>query len=127
MHERLNQGPRMVFPDTFDDFGRTRKGNTHSRFSEVDHGQPDKKRRGRNDLEIDQGFDPHPSDLAQFPAAGDPNHQSGKDERTDDRFDQIQKDIAQKIDCVPPLRFEPAKEDTGNQRHHDLRGERGPI
>ena len=72
MHERLDQRFRVALADCFDDVRVARReSHAHPRFREIHHSQTDEERCGGYDLEIDQRFDAHPSDLSQRAGAGD--------------------------------------------------------
>jgi hypothetical protein len=72
MHEGFDQRFRVALTDRFDDTGIARRENyADPRLREVHHGQTDEERCGGYDLEIDQRFDAHPSDLSQRAGAGD--------------------------------------------------------
>jgi len=72
MHERFNQRLRMTLADRFDDAGIARcESDAHSWFREIHYGQSDEERCRGYDLEIDQRFDAHASDLSQRAGTGD--------------------------------------------------------
>ena len=64
--------------------------------------QPIRQRQGRHHLEIDQGLDPHPSDLPQVGVPGDADDQRGEDQGGDDRPDQADEDLAEDAEGQPP-------------------------
>src|SRR5207248_1784599 len=57
----------------------------------------------------------------------DADYQSRKNKRANDRFDQIQENVAKKVDIVPPFRPYPPDRDTDNQPNHNLRGQRWAV
>ncbi len=72
MHDSFNQRLGMVLADCLDDLGIAwRESDARSWFREIHDGQPDEERGRRHDLEIDQRFDAHASDLSQCAGAGD--------------------------------------------------------
>src|SRR6266550_2241424 len=59
--------------------------------------------------------------------AGDSDHDGREHEWRDYGFDQIDKDVAQKINRVPPIGSQPADYSAGHQADHDLHRQRGAI
>ena len=59
------------------------------------------------DFKINERLHAHASDFFQIAAAGDANHERGKNQRTDDRLDQVKKNVAQEKNFVAPLRPQP--------------------
>ena len=88
--------------------------HAYSRLGEIDHRQPDDERGRGRDLEIDDRFQTHSPDLFQAAGAGDPDDDGRENQRRDDRLDQVEKNVAQKINRVPPIRSQPA-----NKRAND--------
>src|SRR5207253_4624524 len=85
----------------------------------------------RDDLKIKQSLAAHSSDLLQIAATGDADHQGREDERRDNRLDQIEEDVAEKIDVVAPVITPPAAEvsnqTTEYQPDQNLRGQGRPV
>ena len=102
----------MTLANRLDDVGVARgQSYARARLHEIDHSQPDDQRCGRDNFKIDQRFDAHATDLAQCTGAGDTDNDRGEDEGRDDRLDQVDKDVAQKINRVPPIGPHPANHD----------------
>jgi hypothetical protein len=88
------------------DGGRVRRFESHSdaRLGEINHGQSDEQRDCSDDLEIDQCLESHAPDFAQRAGTCDPYDDRRENKRRDDRFDQVNENVAQKIDRVAPIR-----------------------
>ena len=85
----------MTLANRLDDVGVARgQSYARARLHEIDHGQSDDQRCGRDNFRIDQRSDAHATDLAQCTSAGDPDNDRGEDEGRDDRLDQVDKNVA---------------------------------
>ena len=49
-----------------------------------------------------------------------PDYERGKNQRTDDRFDQVQENVAEKENSIAPVGLEPAEQRANDQPNHDL-------
>ena len=115
----------MTLADRLDHVGVAgRERHADARLDEVDHRQTDEERGRGHDLEINQRFHAHPSDLSQRARAGDANDDGREDERRDDRLDQVNENVAQKINGVAPIGPQPADHAANDQSDHDLDRER---
>src|SRR5207249_1572362 len=76
---------------------------------------------------VNERFHAHPSYLPEIAAPGDADYQSRKNKRTNDRFDQIQENVAKKVDVVPPFRPYPPDRDADKQPDHNLRSQRWTV
>jgi hypothetical protein len=121
--DSLDQRLRMRLRDGLDDVGvRGGEGNADAGPGEVDDGQPDEERRGGDDLEVDERFRAHASDLFQRAAAGDPDDDGGENQRRDDGLDEVQEDVAQEVNGVPPIGPEVANGAADDEADEDLGG-----
>src|SRR2546423_5882534 len=122
VHDSLDESFRMTLLNGFDGVD-VRGGESHARpgLGEIDYSQPNEQRCRGDDLEIDQRFDSHAPHFPKRACASDTNYNCREHERRDDGFDQVNEDVAQKINCVPPIGSEPADHTADNQPYHDLR------
>src|SRR5436309_1997449 len=128
MHDCFNERLRMTLADRFDYVGtRWRESHAYTGLCEIDDRQPDEERRSRYNLEINQRFDAHASDLSQCACAGDSHDDGREDKWGDDRFNEVDEDVAQKINLVSPFGAQPAEYPAHDEPDHDLRRERWPI
>ena len=118
----------MALPDRLNDLGvRGDKSHANAGLREIDYRQPNEQRSRGGDLEIDECFHTHPPYFSQRACASDSDDDSREHQRCDDGFDQVDKDVAQKIDCVPPIGPEPPDQTAGNESDHNLHCQRGAI
>src|SRR5262249_19873678 len=128
MHDRFDQSLWMTMLDRLNNV-RVGGGESYAyaRLREIDYSQANEQRCGSDDLEIDERFHAHPSYFAQRTCACDSNHDCREHQRRYDRFDQVNKDVAQEINGVPPIGPQPSDHAADNQADHDLHRQRGPI
>ena len=104
-----------------------REGDTSSGFCEVHDHQPDDECSRCDNLEKDQRLQSHASNLFQRAGASDSSDNGGKDKGCDDRLDQVDENVAQKVNPVSPVWSEPADYCARHQADHDLDRERRTI
>ena len=122
--ERLGLGlPNRV--DDVDVAGRQR--DARAGFREIDDRQTDEERRRRDDLEKDERFDSDPADFFQRTGAGDSDDDGRENKRRDDRLDQVDENVAEKINFVSPIGPQPTDQCADDETDHDLRGQRRSI
>src|SRR3984893_14473248 len=128
MHQRFNQCCRVALPDRFDDVDVAgRESNAHSRFREINHCQSDEECGGCNELKIDQRFHSHTSDFSQRTRPGDSRANGRENKRRYDRLDEVNENIAQKINFVSPIRPQPTNRHADDEPNHDLHRERWAV
>ena len=128
MNDRANEGLRMRLRDLFDDVDVLgRESDARSRFGEVDDRQSDEKRGRGRDFKKDQRFESHPANFFQRTCACDADDDGRENQRRDNGFDQVDENIAEKINFVAPIRPQPSEQCADDKTDHDLRGQRWPI
>src|SRR6266404_4288989 len=80
-----------------------RKRNAVTWPGEIYNPQADEKRDRSNDLKIEQRLQAHAPDFFQIPTAGYSHDQRREDQRRNDRFNQVEKNVAKKIDAIAPV------------------------
>ena len=111
VHKRFDPGLGMRLSDRFDDVdvaGSERYADAWP--GEIDDRQSNEKRRGGDDLEINQRFDSHASDFSKRAGAGDSDDNGRENQRRDDRLDQVDENVAQEINLVSPIGSQPANQ-----------------
>ena len=58
---------------------------------------------------------------------GDADYDGGENQRRDDRLDQVNENVTQEINFVPPVGSQPANQRADDKPDHDLRRQRRPI
>src|SRR5260370_16382312 len=128
VHNRFDQRFGMALLDRLDDVDVAgRESYASSGLSEIHNRKSDEQRRGGDDLEINQRFDSHPSDLFQCAGTGDADHDGGDNQRRDDRLDQLDENVAQEITFVAPIGLQPSDQCADDQANHDLRRQRWTV
>ena len=128
MHDCFDQSFRLGLPDHFDDVDVTgRESHAGARLRKIHNRQSDEKCRGRDDLEINERFDSHSADLFQGAPARDADDDGRENQRRDDRLDQVNEDVAEKINFVAPAGLQPSDQRADNQADHDLGRQRWAI
>src|SRR5690242_16775532 len=89
--------------------------HAYARLGQIHDRESNEERRGGGDLEEDDRFESHPTDLLQAPGARGPDYDGGEDERCDDRFDEVEENVTQEIDLVPPIWSQPADESADDE------------
>src|SRR5437867_11302038 len=109
MDDRFDQSLWVALLDRLNYVGAgSRESYACPRLCEIDDSQADEQRCCSDDLEIDECFHAHSFYLSQCTCACDSNHDGREHQRCDDGFDQVNEDVAQKINGVPPIGHEPA-------------------
>src|SRR5436190_21836862 len=80
-----------------------------------------------DDLEIDQRLNSHAPYLPERTGARDSHHNGGEYKRRDDRLDQFNENVAQKINRIAPIGPQPSNHATDKQPDHDLYRQRWAI
>src|SRR4029450_10437088 len=128
MDDRFDQSLWMTLLDCLNYVGAgSGESYAYARLREIDYSEANEQRCCSDDLEIDERFHAHPSYLSQRTCACDSNHDGREHQGRDDGFDQVNEDVAQKINRVPPIGSQPADHTADNQPDHDLQRQRGPI
>ena len=111
----------MRLADGFENVG-IRGGQSHSsaRLCEIDYCQSDDEGCRGYDLEIDQRLYSHPPHFPERTGASDSDDNRQEYQRRDNRFDQVDKDVTQKIDGVSPIGPQPSDQAAHDQSDHDL-------
>ena len=123
MHNRFDQCLGMTLLDRLDYVATARREHyADTRLGEINDGQPDEERGGRYYLEINQCFNAHATDFSQRAGTSDSDDNGRENKRRDDRFDQVNEDVAQKINFVSPFGGQPADHAANDQPDHDLHG-----
>ena len=65
--------------------------------------QADDQRDGGDDLEVDEGLDRDAPDLAQIAHAGDAVRDRAEDDQPDHHLDQVDEDVAQRVEAFAPM------------------------
>ena len=104
-----------------------RERNAGAGFGEIDHRQSNKKSRGGSDLEKDERFESHAANFFQRARARDAYDDGRENQRRDDRLDQINENVAEKINFVSPFGFQPSDHGADHEADHDLSRQRIPI
>jgi len=121
VRDNLEQRFRMRLRNRIDNVVRPgHQPHAHSRFREIHHGEADRQRGGRGDLEVNDRLESHAPNLFQAPRARDSDHDGRENKWCDDRFDQAEKNVAQKVNRVSPIRAQPADESADDQPNEDL-------
>src|SRR5205814_10082512 len=122
--DRLDERLGMSRADGFNDVGVTGgKSDAAAGLGEVNDGEPDEERGGRDDFEVDERFRAHAPDFFQRAAAGDPDDDGGENQRRDDGLDEVEEDVAQEVNGVPPIGPEIADRAADDEADEDLGGE----
>jgi len=104
MDDRFDQSLWMTLFDCFNYVGvGGGESYAYARFREIDYRQSNKERRSRDELEIDERFRAHSSHFSQRSCACNSDHDGREHKRGDDGFDQINENVAQKINRIPPI------------------------
>src|SRR5207249_7124637 len=105
----------MALSDCLNDVGiASVESYADARFCEIDYSQSNEQRCCSDDLEIDERFHAHPSYFSQCTCTCDSNHDGREHQRRDDGFDQVNEDVAQKINRVSPIGPEPPNRTADN-------------
>jgi hypothetical protein len=91
------------------------KVHSNPGLDSINNDQAEDKSDRRDDLEVDEGFDPHPSDLLQVAVTGNADDKRCKDQGRDDRFDQPQKNRTERSKIHSDIGNDPSKRQA--QRH----------
>ena len=65
-----------------------------ARAHQIDQQEADREGEGGDDLEVQQCLRPHAADTLEVARAGDPLHHTGKHQRCDHQFDEVEENIA---------------------------------
>jgi len=113
----------QIVLDDVDVGGQTER-DADAWFHEIHNYQPDESGRCRNDLEIKIALIPI-ARLFERACAGDPSHNRGKNQRCDDRLDEVNENVAEKINFVSQSDASQRDQDADDHIRHDLRREDG--
>src|SRR5438045_2638421 len=97
--------------------------NIRSRLYQIHDRESDKQRDRGDDLEIQQRFRAHAPDFLQITATGNADDERRKNQRRNDRLDQVKKNVAQEIDIVAPLRTDVTEHPTEHEADENLRSQ----
>ncbi len=101
-----------------------RQVDADARPGDVDGGQADDERDGRDDLEVDDRAQAHSAHDLHMAGAGDAGDQRGKDQGRDDHLDQAQEELAERPEVDGPVGVEvadePADDDPDGETDEDL-------
>ena len=85
--------------------------------------ETDEQRDRGDDFKVEQRLRAHPPDLFQIAAAGNADDERRKNQRRNDRLDEVKKNVAQEIDVVAPLGTEIAEHSADHQPDQNLGGQ----
>jgi hypothetical protein len=91
------------------------KVHSNPGLDSINDDEAEDKSDRRDDLKVDEGFDPHPSDLLQVTVTGNADDKCCKDQGGDDRFDQPQKNRTERSQIHSDIGNDPSERQA--QRH----------
>src|SRR5690348_51575 len=97
--------------------------NACAGLAEIDGDDADNQRYGGDDFEKDERFDGHASDFFQFGVSGDADNERAKEQRSDDDFDETEKNCAEDLKTLRGGRSVMAELEAREESDDDPQGE----
>src|SRR5882724_13350281 len=97
--------------------------NMRARLYQIHDRETDKQRDRGDYFKIQQRFRAHPPNFFQITATGDADDERRKNQRRNDRLDEVKKNVAQEIDVVAPLGTDIAEHSADHQPDQNLGGQ----
>src|SRR5579862_7807010 len=97
---------------------------SHSCFRDIDGNEANDERDGGEDFEVDERLEAETSDGAEFSVAGDAGDERAENERSDDDFDEPEKNVAEDLGREGDARCVEAELDAGQHAEKDPSGKR---
>src|SRR5262249_3534346 len=114
---------RPLRPHQRSDVAAANQRDSRAGFRQIYYRQANEQRNRGDDFKVQDRLCPHAADLLQIAATGDSDDQRRKNQWRNDRFDEIEKNVAKEKNIVAPFRTDVAERATQNEADQNLRGQ----
>src|SRR5204863_2902897 len=126
MDQKITKALRLSL-DERSDIAAAGQSDPLTRLREIYNRQAEKQGNRSHNFKIEKCFGAHSSDFFQVAATGNADHERRKNQRCNNRLDEVEEDVAEEVDIVapfiPPSPPQVSNQSAKHQANQNLRGQ----